>query len=29
MQLEGYVMDADCYLLNVKISDHVTLCVGS
>lgn len=25
MQLEGYVMDADCYLLNVKISDHVTL----
>lgn len=29
VQLEGYVMDADCYLLNVKISDHVTLHKGS
>lgn len=29
MQLEGYVMDADCYLLNVKISDHGSLCGGS
>lgn len=28
MQLEGYVTDADCYLLNVKISDHVTLRGG-